>query len=157
PLTVLAGTSYLTCGLCNNRLKVEQTGSARFTRVFASAPPPTSPPSVQDRRLQLENELLCLNTQWERKCKEWFVWARHRPTVTGGTVKVVVSLICVLNMIIFGNWIPALFAFLFGSVGAYEINCALEFVELEKEVQLRRQCINEQLFELDSSTPSSGN
>lgn len=67
PLTVPEATNYVTCQYCQSQLQVVREESVAFTSELEDLRDRADQISSQVRRLELQNEILTLDQQWEKK------------------------------------------------------------------------------------------
>lgn len=92
-LNVAENTNFASCGYCNSKLKVHRSGGAVFSEVVEAIKERQDHTDNRVRILELENQILRLNQQWEMTKDRFMVHPKegkpYLPDTKSGTGNVI--------------------------------------------------------------------
>lgn len=153
PLPVPESTRYLTCQYCDTRLEVVRKGNAAFTKVLGELQERTDQISSEVRRLQLENELLKVEQNWDRESNELKYRGQDgsgfEPSAAGGVFFVVLAVVAAIVLSLLGEIFLGVFVGLFvGSLGILQVVAASNYEDSWRLYMRRKQQVLREISEL---------
>ncbi|MCA8991687.1 MAG: hypothetical protein KDA69_09240 [Planctomycetaceae bacterium] len=153
PLPVPESTRYLTCQFCHTQLEVVRDGNAAFTKVLDALQERTEQISADVRRLELKNELLTLEHNWDRESERLKLRNKHggtyEPSAALAVFVIAVGIVMGVGM---GTYFSPLFGFLALVVGVasgiHQLMAASAFDAASKRYQQRKQQLQREINEL---------
>ncbi|MCA8991686.1 MAG: hypothetical protein KDA69_09235 [Planctomycetaceae bacterium] len=161
PLPVPESTRYLTCQFCDTRLEVVREGNAAFTKVLGELQERTDQISSEVRRLQLENELLKVEQNWDRESNDLKYRGQDgrgfEPSAAGGVFFIVLAVAAAIILLLLGEIFLGVFVGLFvGSLGILQIVAASNYEDSWRLYMRRKQQVLREISELPGTRKAKG-